>query len=311
MDWPAGIAPLDGVRMSSLDATRLPLAIMIDDNIPARPQAGFNAASIVYQAPADGGEDRYMLVFQERDSPLVGPVRSGRPYFIRWAAEFRSAFGHFGGDAKTFQKIIPAMDGRLIYDVDALRDGGGAYHRVKTRSAPHNAYTSTRVYRKVATRLGAPSAMVAGLPIWTFKEDRPDGERPGSGSITIPYRTGTIGYSYDPKSNAYLRSIAGRAHVDAADNKRVVARNVIVLFMRLSIDPDSEPGYARPVLDQIGSGDAMVFRDGERIKATWKKVDEGGLTRFYDASGAEIALVRGPVFVQVVPKGTKVTSTFR
>ena len=58
----------------------LRLAIMIDDNIPARPQAGFNAASIVYQAPADGGEDRYMLVFQEEDSPLVGPVRSGRRF---------------------------------------------------------------------------------------------------------------------------------------------------------------------------------------------------------------------------------------
>jgi hypothetical protein len=81
--------------------------------------------------------------------------------------------------------------------------------------------------------------------------------------------------------------------------------------MRLSIDPESEPGYARPVLDQIGSGDAMVFRDGESIKGTWKKADDGGLTRFYDSSGAEIALVRGPVFIQVVPTGTKVTSTFR
>ena len=156
---------------------------MIDDNIPARPQAGFNAASIVYQAPADGGEDRYMLVFQERDSPFVGPVRSGRPYFIRWAAEFRSAFGHYGGDAKTLQKVIPSLDGRLIYDVDALRNAGGAYHRIKTRSAPHNAYTSTSVYRKVAGRVGAPAEMVAGLPVWTFKDDRPAGERPGSGSI--------------------------------------------------------------------------------------------------------------------------------
>jgi hypothetical protein len=309
--WPPGTAPLDGVLMSSANATRLPLAIMIDDNIPARPQAGFNAASIVYQAPADGGEDRYMLVFQEEDSPLVGPVRSGRPYFLRWAAEFRSAFGHYGGDAKTLQKVIPSMDGRLIYDVDALRNAGGAYHRVKTRSAPHNAYTSTSVYRKVAGRVGAPSAMVAGLPIWTFTEDRSEGERPASGSITVPYRTGTVGYAYDPKSNSYLRSVVGRAQIDAADNKRVAARNVVVLFMGLSIDPESEPGYARPVLGQIGSGDAIVFRDGEAIEATWKKSDDGGLTRFYAASGAEISLVRGPVFIQVVPTGTKVTSTFR
>jgi len=284
---------------------------MIDDNVQARPQAGFNAASVVYQAPADGGEDRYMLVFQEGDAATVGPVRSGRPYFVRWASEFRSAFGHFGGDAKTLQQVIPAMDGSLIYDVDALDKGGGAYHRIKTRAAPHNAYTSTSLLRKVAGRLGAPDAMVGGLAHWPFVEDGPADGRPASGTITIPYGRGDTGYTYDPKANAYLRSVAGKAQTDQGDGKRVTARNVIVMFQRLSYDPESEPGYRRPILDQIGSGDAIVFRDGRRIAATWKKDEIGGLTRFFDAAGDEIGLVRGRTFIQVVPTGTKVTSTFR
>ncbi len=284
---------------------------MIDDNVQARPQAGFNAASIVYQAPADGGEDRYMLVFQEGDADMVGPVRSGRPYFVRWAAEFRSAFAHYGGDTKTLEQVIPPMDGSLIYDVDALSGGGAAFHRINTRAAPHNAYTSTAVLRKVATKLGGPGAMVDGLPGWTFMEDGPADARPASGSITVPYGRGDTGYTYDRKANAYLRSVAGRAQTDQGDGKRVIARNVIVLFQRLSYDPDSEPGYRRPILDQIGSGDAIVFRDGARVDGTWKKDDIGGLTRLYDKAGAEIPLVRGRIFVQVVDKGTKVTSTFR
>ena len=74
---------------------------MVDDNVQARPQYGFNSASIVYQAPADGGETRYMMVFQEKDAKRVEPVRSGRPYFVNWASEYRSAFAHYGGDAKT------------------------------------------------------------------------------------------------------------------------------------------------------------------------------------------------------------------
>src|SRR4051794_19266602 len=126
---PPDIARINGVKTDPARAARLPLAVMIDDNVQARPQAGFNAASVVYQAPADGGEDRYMLVFQEGDADMVGPVRSGRPYFVRWASEFRSAFAHFGGDAKTLQQVIPSMDGSLIYDVDALNKGGGAFHR--------------------------------------------------------------------------------------------------------------------------------------------------------------------------------------
>lgn len=303
---PADVASLDGLSVDPKLAARLPLAVMIDDNVQARPQEGFNRASIVYQAPADGGEDRYMLVFQEGDADRVGPVRSGRPYFVRWAAEYRAAFGHYGGDAKTLA-FIPTIKGSLIYDVDALFGSAAAYHRDASRAKPHNAYTSTSTFRSVAERGGAPGAMVPGLPTRLFADDLPADQRPTSGSIAIPYNRGATTYSYDRRSNSYLRSVAGKSHIDPLDGKRVTARNVVILFMRLSIDPESEPGHARPVLDQIGSGRAIVFRDGKAIEGTWRKSDQADLTRFYDKTGTEISLVRGRIFIQVVATGTKVT----
>ncbi len=289
-------------------AARLPLAVLLDDNVVTRPQSGFNAASIVYQAPADGGEDRYMLVFQELDGPDIGPVRSGRPYFIYWAAEYRSAVAHYGGDEKTRLKVIPALvAAKLIYDVDALAGSGGAFHRISSRRAPHNAYTSTDSLRTVAERRGAPTTMVPGLATRPFAEDAPETARPAKGSISVPYGRGASGYTYDRATNSYLRSVAGKAQIDPVDGQRVVARNVVVLFMRLSIDPQSEPGYRRPVLDLIGSGESIVFRDGLAFEGTWKKASDGDLTRFYDNAGKEITLVRGRIFVQVVATGTKVT----
>jgi hypothetical protein len=303
---PAGFAPLDGLRISSPNATRLPLAIMIDDNAVARPQAGFNAASIVYQAPADGGEDRYMLIFQEGDTPTIGPVRSGRPYFVRWAAEYRAAFGHYGGDAKTLA-YLPTVDGSLVYNIDALSGASAAYHRITTRPAPHNAYTSTAAFRTYATNHGAPETFVAGTDVRPFIDDAASDLRPATGSIKIPYSTGTTGYTYDRPSNTYLRSVAGRPQIDAADGKRVVASDVVVLFMKLSIDPQSEPGHRRPVLAQIGSGKALVFRNGTVVIGTWRKADAGGLTRFFDPAGVEVPLVRGRIFIQVVATGTAVS----
>ncbi len=77
--------------------------------------------------------------------------------------------------------------------------------------------------------------------------------------------------------------------------------------MKVSVDPESEPGHNRPLLDHIGSGKALVFRDGLVIKATWKKPGRHTLTRFYDEDGEEIPLVRGRIFIQVVPTGAKVT----
>jgi hypothetical protein len=119
-----------------------------------------------------------------------------------------------------------------------------------------------------------------------------------------------VGYTYDPTADDYLRSVAGRPQIDAGDGTRVVARNVIVLFMALSYDPQSEPGHRRPVLAQVGSGKALVFRDGASITGTWRKDDSGGLTRLYDANGVQIALVRGRTFIQVVALGTKISASF-
>ena len=51
---------LTGLPVDPKLGHRTPLAVMIDDARAARPQSGFNGASIVFQAPADGWETRYI-----------------------------------------------------------------------------------------------------------------------------------------------------------------------------------------------------------------------------------------------------------
>jgi len=275
--------------------------------VVARPQAGFNAAALVYQAPADGGETRYMMVFQATDAKTVGPVRSGRPFFVRWAAEYRAGLAHYGGDYMTLGQTIPQLRDTLIFDLDALRGSGAAFHRVSSRAAPHNAYTGTAELRRVLLAHGGPALQAPGFDVRAYVDDAPLAARPTASTISVPYPRGSADYAYDRSRDLYVRSVAGRAQVDAGDGQRVTARNVIVLFMRKSIDPNSEPGYARIVLDQIGSGTALVFREGRVWKATWRKPTIAAMTRVFDASGAEIPLVRGRTFIQVVPLGTTIS----
>ncbi|MGA3056485.1 MAG: DUF3048 domain-containing protein [Candidatus Limnocylindrales bacterium] len=296
---------LDGVLAPADLAHRLPLAIMIDDNSVARPQSGFSSASIVYQAPADGGEDRYMIVFQEGTASDIGPVRSARPYYVYWAAEYKALFGHFGGDAKSLQQVVPSMS-QNIYDQDDLRGGSCPYHRIDTRASPHNAYTNSTVLISCAGKRGYP-ATYQNLPVRTFVDDTPASDRPESQSVTIPYRTGAIGYQYDPTSNSYFRIVGGEKQVDPANSALVLARNIVVMFQVVTIDPQSEPGYARPVVANVGSGKAIVFKEGKAITGTWKKTSNTALTRLYDNAGAEIPFVRGEIFMQSVPVGTAVT----
>jgi len=304
---PAGMAyaDLDGVAAPVDLAHRLPLALMIDDQQQARPQSGISSASIVYQAPADGDADRYMFVFQEGTATDIGPVRSARPYYVYWAAEYKAMYGHFGGDANALQRVIPAM-AKNIYNMDDLNGGSCPYRRITTRVSPHNAYTTSASLVSCLVKKGYP-ATYQNLPTRPFKGDLPVIERPASQVISIAYPTGAVGYQFDPTSDSYLRLVSGKPEIDPANKQQVFGRSIIVLYQTVSIDPYSEYDHARPDVANVGTGKALIFQEGSQIVATWKKASNTDLTRFYDSSGAEIELVRGEIFIQSIPTTYKVT----
>jgi hypothetical protein len=300
-------ADLDGMLTSPELAHRLPVGVAIDDNRVARPQSGFNATSMVWQAPADGYESRYLLVFQELDATDIGPVRSARNYIAMWTAELRGALGHYGGDRLT-RAWMAANRGKLFTDVDGITSGNPAYHRISTREKPHNAYTTTADLRRVAIKLGGEPTIDAAVHLRPFRDDSPLADRGTSQKITVPYHTVTIGYRYDAATNAYLRTVSGKPHIDPMDGKQVTARTVVVLFMAFRTSSTIEPGHNRPVLTFISTGKARYFMEGKVVEGTWTKKSEAGPTLFLGPDGKELPLVRGRIFVQVVPLGTKVTA---
>jgi len=297
-------AALDGVAAPANLANRLPLAVSIGDNAVARPQSGFSSASIVYQSYEEYGEDRYMMIFQEGTSTDIGGVRSGRLYYVRWAAEYKALYAHDGGDTKTLTQFIPAMS-KYFYDENASNGGSCPFHRIDTRVAPHNEYTNSAVLIGCLAKRGYPTTYQGG-PGRPFTDDALPAARPASQSITVPYNTVTVGYQYDPTTDSYIRLLNGKLQIDPANNQQVYARNIIVMFQTVSNDYMNF-GIQRIDIGNVGSGKAIVFKEGQAITATWKKATNQALTRYYDSSGNEIPLVRGEIFMESVPPGTAVT----
>ena len=299
------LGDLTGLPAEADIAHRLPLAVMIDDSAAARPQSGFNGASIVYQSLADGYESRYLLVFQEGESKAIGPVRSARFFLVQWSSEVDAAYAHYGGDRRTRNYI--AETDLAATSVDGLGKGNPAYKRIKSRRAPHNAYTTTNRLRTTALKIGAPASLDPAVHRRPFIDPSPVAERAARQSIRIPYNTNVITYAYDRATNLYRRSVNGKAHIDAADGKRVTTTNVVVLFQKFRIDTKIEPGHSRPDITTIGKGKALIFREGRVVEATWSKAGDTDPTLLLDADGQEIPLVRGRTFFQVVPPSTKVS----
>jgi hypothetical protein len=296
-------APLTGRLVAPAAAIRHPIAIMIDDLGAARPQSGFSAASIVWQAPAEGGIPRYMLVFQENIPTDVGPVRSSRYYYIAWAAELKAVYAHAGGSPQALSTLRSKGNGQLVYNADEFR-WGGSFHRISTRFSPHNLYTTGKQLRGIATAQRAKDGPIAWP--WTFAPDLAFRLRPTGGRIQVAYSYNSIRYDYDRATNTYLRSVTGeKRQIDAATKQRVAPKNVVIMLM--SFGPLNDGSHKhRLEATVVGSGAAWIATNGTTIKGTWKKTSLTSPTRFYDKAGKAVVLTVGQTFVQVMQTGTKV-----
>lgn len=211
--------PLTGEPVTQAVANRHPIAVMIDDLIDARPQSGLSSASVVWQAPAEGGIPRYMAIFGPTLPKAIGPVRSSRYYYIAWAAEWRALYAHAGGSPQALATLRTQGAGQLVYNADEFR-WGGFFHRITTRLAPHNLYTEGNTLRRLAGQIGAADGTIK--PIWSFAPDAPLEARPTGGSITVVYPQNTIRYAYDQATNTYLRSVTGEPkETDQATGTRI------------------------------------------------------------------------------------------
>jgi len=292
--------PLDGLPTTPAAAAQHPIAAMVDDLRAARPQSGFSAASIVWQAPAEGGIPRYMLLFNERVPKSVGPIRSARLYYIAWASEYRSVYVHVGGSPQALATLRKNGHGQRVYNADGYVYEGRYLFRIRSRLPPHNEYSDGAHLRSLAKHVGAKDGPVK--PVWTFGPDAALADRPTGGTLDVSYPYNKIHYTYDRRTNTYRRSVIGeRKQVDAATGRRVAPKNVITIVMHFGPLNDGHPEKKRLEANFVGSGRAWVSTNGRTIRATWRKTSTSAPTRLFNAAGDPVTLTAGQTFVQVVP----------
>ncbi|HUQ42950.1 MAG TPA: DUF3048 domain-containing protein [Candidatus Limnocylindria bacterium] len=294
-------APLTGLPVTPEAAGRHPIAVMVDDHAGARPQTGFNAASIVWHAPAEGGVPRYMLVFQDEVPGDVGPIRSARQYYVEWAAEWNALYVHHGGSPQALDTLLRKGSGQLVYNADGFRWEGRFVFRVKERLAPHNVMTDGEHLRKLAARVGAEDGLL--VPAWSFAADAPFELRPTGGSIAVTYPYEKVTYRYDPLTNTYPRYIdsSKTPQVDAGDGQVVAPKNVVILRMFFGALNDGHPNKHRLEAHNIGTGEAWIATNGHTVKGTWSKASATAPTLLFGPDGEPITLTAGQTFMQVLP----------
>ncbi|GAB4218890.1 MAG: DUF3048 domain-containing protein [Candidatus Microgenomates bacterium] len=307
--------------------TRRPLGAMIENHTEARPQSGLSSADVVFEAVAEGGITRFLAVFYCQDAPYIGPVRSTRIYFIRLLQGFGNypLYAHVGG-ANT-----PGPADAL----GEIRDLGWSgyndlnqfsipfpyywrdFERLPDRANEHTVYSSTtKLWQYAKDKRKLTNVDEDGISWdknyekWIFKDDENIDKRGDVAKIDFGFWDNlasdfSVIWNYDKKNNQYLRVNGGQPHLDKNTGKQLTAKNVIIVFTKESPANDGYEG-GHILYKIVGSGDSLIFQDGKIIKGTWEKQKEENQIKFYDEKNNEVSLVRGAIWIEILPIGNKV-----
>ncbi|MCX7996296.1 MAG: DUF3048 domain-containing protein [Patescibacteria group bacterium] len=321
--------PLNGQLYSKAQRAawekRRPLGISIENSVDARPQSGLSSADIVYEAVAEGGITRFLGIYYCDSAETVGPVRSARIYFIRILQGYGvyPLYAHVGGantpgPADALGEIRELGWGNYndlnqfsVPFPNFWRD----YERLPGVATEHTMYTDTaKLWSFAAKNRNLTNVDEEGtswdesFTSWKFADDA----KTKGNTVSISYEFWTasrstmgVDWAYDPKTNSYLRSNGGKPHLDKNTEEQLRVKNVVVMEVDESPANDGYPG-GHLLYDLIGSGKAYIFQNGNAIEGKWSKDDEESRIIFTDAKGAEISIVRGKVWVSVVPTGAEV-----
>lgn len=314
--------PLNGAKWSKQQKawweTHRPLGIMIENHVEARPQSGLSFADVVYEAVAEGGITRFLAVYYCQDAGIVGPVRSARTYFLDFISEYGKSplYAHVGGantpgPANALGQIEDY--GWAGYnDLNQFSIGFPTFKRDEARAGrpvatEHTMYSTTTRLWEAAKKRDLTNKDEDGdswdeeFTQYEFKEDKPS-TKPQTVQLSFweGYDDFFVTWTYDPKTNSYLRENGGETHTDRNPKKQLSAKNVVVLFMRESRANDGYEGNLHLLYGTKGRGNAIVFQDGKEIKGNWSKA--GREDRLVvTANGKEVAFNRGVIWFEILP----------
>ena len=286
-------SPLNGTEVTNEAATKAPVtAIMMENSPSARPQSGLKQAEVVYEAIAEGGITRYLLLYQQNKPHLVGPVRSLRQYYLDWATPYDASIAHVGGSAVSLANV---RNGEYV-DLDQFFNAS-TYWRATDRYAPHNVYTKFENIDALNQQKSHTESNFASFP----RTDGKPSETADATAITLNFSSAlyNTSYAYDAATNTYARSLAGAPNVDREEGAITPS---VVIALHVNETTIMEDGY-REHIDTNGGGEADIFQNGTVIKATWQKADQKAPLKLLDANGKEIALARGQTWIAAIPNG--------
>ncbi len=308
VDFPTNVDPLTGLEVADAQTLAERVVAVKIENLPRehRPQWGLNEADLVYEYYTEFGSTRFVALYHGTAPVKVGPVRSARFFDIHVVQSYKAVF--------LFGSAYSAVYGRM-WNSD-----------ISSRLVVEGSSTYPALYREEVDGENMLFANLTQLPAALTKigvnndpQDlsgmffRKTMDVSGYSATQVIVRFSSAVYNrwdYDTTTGSYLRSVDQANAATAADEtyasltdqatgETISADNLVILFVPYSYYVKNATEEVMEV-KMIGTGDALIARDGQFFPVFWKRETTSSMLTLVDADGNAFPLKPGNTWFEVV-----------
>ena len=274
------------------------LIVKLDNTHNAQPHAGLTDADVVYLEEVEYGITRIAAVFASTVPERIGPVRSARITDIDLTAQYGSPAFAFSGVQR---KMWPVIQAAPLIDVSPNKDAAN-YSRDHSRYAPYNYFLNGVGALAFATQASLDRDMG-----FVFSDAVPSGGLVNTGA-KMTWSEASAQFTYNPVTGRYKVKLNGYPAEAEEDKGGQNAATVVIQNVKQKASKYFDKGGGNtPHAATIGTGTAVVLRDGMSYNVTWSRPSADVGTTFTMADGSPMPFKPGQQWIVLLNKLTPAT----
>lgn len=305
---PVDINPLTGEDGFNEKANGIrPVAIVIENLKPARPQWGITTPDIIVEGEVEGGISRMLWFYADYTNvpKKIGPLRSARPSYVKFSRYFDAIFIHWGGSHskagytggyETIRKLG-------IDDIDGMA-GGSPFGRDSTRStsSEHRGILDGSKLSETIKKKGFRTKIDENnFTRFEFNDEITDIGTAGADKVNVTFsnRTDTRKFTYNTEDKLY--------HTNDWEED-VAFENVIILMQKTKYYTTPYKGSSTTYVNYAvkGGGSGYYVSNGTSVKIKWASESEDtNKLVITDETGNTIKLNKGKTYIGLASSNNK------
>jgi hypothetical protein len=278
------------------------LVVKIDDTNAAHPQIGVESADVVYVEQVEGGLTRLAAIYTSKLPPLIGPIRSARISDIELLAQFgRVGFAYSGAQSK----MRPVIAAANLENLSAERNPPSIYGKDPDRPGPVDMILKPDLLLERANANPKIRIETATASVFPFG-DAPKGET-NTAVAKVKWPSAKYELRWDSTNDKWLIYFNEKPNM-AANGEHLYADTAIIQIVSItpSIYGDTF-GEITPFSKTIGSGKAVMLRDGFSYQISWQRNLETDVTTWMSEDGGVANFKPGRTWIFLTDKAPVLT----